>query len=72
MLLVRELKRILTERAEKTGVNTAEFPLLILGDFNSLPNSGIFSYDKFRKLLLFFQLCMIILPIIEYPAIIQS
>jgi CCR4-NOT transcription complex subunit 6 len=44
MLLVRELKRILTERAEKTGVNIAEFPLLILGDFNSLPNSAVYDY----------------------------
>uniref|UniRef100_A0A914YUE4 poly(A)-specific ribonuclease n=1 Tax=Panagrolaimus superbus TaxID=310955 RepID=A0A914YUE4_9BILA len=44
MLLVRELKRILSERAERTGVNIAEFPLLILGDFNSLPNSAVYDY----------------------------
>jgi endonuclease/exonuclease/phosphatase family metal-dependent hydrolase len=42
MMLVQELGKVLSEVAEKWRITPAQTPVLICGDLNSLPDSGLF------------------------------
>lgn len=44
MMLVHELQKVLDKVATKYNLITQQIPVLICGDFNSLPDSGICKY----------------------------
>uniref|UniRef100_A0A915CY62 poly(A)-specific ribonuclease n=1 Tax=Ditylenchus dipsaci TaxID=166011 RepID=A0A915CY62_9BILA len=44
MMLVHELNKVLEKVAAKHHLSTQQVPVLICGDFNSLPESGVFEY----------------------------
>ncbi|KAI1703847.1 endonuclease/Exonuclease/phosphatase family domain-containing protein [Ditylenchus destructor] len=44
MMLVHELQKVLERVATKYHITTQQIPVLICGDFNSLPESGVFEY----------------------------
>lgn len=44
MMLVHELQKVLDNIAAKYNLLTQQIPVLICGDFNSLPDSGVFEF----------------------------
>ena len=53
MMLTSELQRLLTEVAEKFKISSQQTPLLICGDLNSLPNSGMLLLQHFAPPVVF-------------------
>lgn len=44
MMLTHEVSRVLEEVSKKYQITQQQVPVLICGDFNSLPDSGVFEY----------------------------